>query len=68
MGVFTDCNQCAECEDEIKDGERVVVTTVSSGTYRANDGDVEYDCYDYQNEIQHEKCYFAQREAEESKL
>ena len=58
MGVFTDCNQCSKCGEEIKDGDRVAVTTVTSGSYRANDGDVEYDFYDHQNEIAHEQCYF----------
>lgn len=57
MGVFTDCNTCPECNKEIEDGERVVVTTVTSGNYVAIEGTVQYDNYDIESTIHHEKCY-----------
>lgn len=57
MGLFTDCNQCAECGQEVKDGERVIVSQVTGGYYRDIDGSVELDCYDIELEIRHKKCW-----------
>lgn len=57
MGAFTDCNICAECNEEIVDNARVVVTTITAGNYKHAEGIVEYDNYDIDQTIHHEICH-----------
>jgi len=56
MGLYTDA-ECVDCCQPIKDGERVIVSTVCGGYYREIDGTVEFDCYDIENEIRHKRCW-----------
>jgi hypothetical protein len=56
MGLWTDA-ECHECGEEIKHGDRVVVSAVCAGNYDELEGNVNFDTYDIQNEIYHENCY-----------
>jgi hypothetical protein len=57
MIVFLAGAECADCGEEIKDGERVIVSTVTGGYYKATEGTVELDGKDIENEIRHKQCW-----------
>jgi len=57
MGLYLCSTACAECGEEIKDGERVIVRQVEGGNYRESDSAVELDDCPIEQEVRHKKCW-----------
>lgn len=59
MSIYLYSTECAECGEEIKDGERVIVTQVAGGNYREECSDIEMDDCPIEQEVRHKKCWMA---------
>jgi hypothetical protein len=57
MGLYLYSTECAECGQEIKDGERVIVRDIEGGNYREDSSDIELDDYPIEQEVRHKKCW-----------
>lgn len=57
MGLYLYSTTCEECGEEIKNGERVIVTMVEGGNYREESSDIELDLYPIEQEVRHKKCW-----------
>lgn len=57
MGLYLYSTTCEECGEEIKDGERVIVTQVEGGNYREQSSDIELDNYPIEQEVRHKNCW-----------
>jgi hypothetical protein len=68
MGLYLYTTTCEECGEEIKDGERVIVTQVEGGNYRENSSDIELGDYPILQEVRHKECWWKMQQDEEAKL
>jgi len=59
MGLYLYSTTCAQCREEIKNGERVIVTQIEGGNYREDSSDIELDDYPIEQEVRHKKCWMA---------
>jgi hypothetical protein len=57
MGLYLYSTECAECGQEIKDGERVIVRDIEGGNYREESSDIELDDLPIEQEVRHKKCW-----------
>lgn len=57
MGLYLYTTECAECGEEIKDGERVIVKDIEGGNFREDSSDIELDDYPIEQEVRHLKCW-----------